>query len=112
MSASCVPGSWLPCQGSRAQKRSISAAQVQLDYADLSERLDWALTHDAEAHAIAEQAAVVARLNLRIEDVECYWCARAASMRIGCCRRCCVGCPARLHCTRMQWLVLRVSCCA
>ena len=49
--------------------------QVRLDYADLGERLDWALTHDAEAHVIAQQAAVIARLHLRIEDVECYWCA-------------------------------------
>ena len=48
---------------------------MQLDYADLSERLDWALTHDAEAHVLAEQALVVARLHLRIEDMECYWCA-------------------------------------
>ena len=47
--------------------------QVRLDYADLGERLDWALTHDAEAHVIAQQAAVIARLHLRIEDVECYW---------------------------------------
>ncbi len=52
--------------------------QVQLDYADLSERLDWALTHDAEAHVIAEQALVVARLHLRIEDMECYWCVLSA----------------------------------
>ena len=56
---------------------------MQLDYADLSERLDWALTHDAEAHSIAEQAAVVARLHLRLEDVECYWCALAACLPIG-----------------------------
>ncbi len=56
---------------------------MQLDYADLSERLDWALTHDAEAHSIAEQAAVVARLHLRLEDVECYWCALAGCLRKG-----------------------------
>ncbi len=51
----------------------LHTLQVRLDYADLSERLDWALTHDAAAHEIAQQAAVVARLHLRIEDVECYW---------------------------------------
>ncbi|KAK9839771.1 hypothetical protein WJX81_000416 [Elliptochloris bilobata] len=52
---------------------SVHYLPVRLDYADLSERLDWALTHDAEAHVIAQQAAIVARLHLRIEDVECYW---------------------------------------
>jgi hypothetical protein len=98
--------------GFHTQKCPNPAVQVQLDYADLSERLDWALTHDAEAHAIAEQAAVVARLNLRIEDVECYWCAHAAGMRAGCCHRCCIVCPPRLHQIDTQWLLPWVSGCA
>ena len=59
--------------GQRRLNKAGRCLQVRLDYADLGERLDWALTHDAEAHLIAQQAAVIARLHLRIEDVECYW---------------------------------------
>ena len=61
-------GSW-----SHMRYSSLHTLQVRLDYADLSERLDWALTHDSAAHEIAQQAAVIARLHLRIEDVECHW---------------------------------------
>ncbi|EIE18580.1 hypothetical protein COCSUDRAFT_45356 [Coccomyxa subellipsoidea C-169] len=46
---------------------------VGLDFQDLQGKLDWALSHDKEAHAIAEQAALQAKLFIRPEDIQCYW---------------------------------------
>jgi hypothetical protein len=46
---------------------------VRLDFADLQSRLDWARAHDKQAHAIAEQAALQAKLFIRYEDMQCYW---------------------------------------
>lgn len=46
---------------------------VKLDFSNLQEQLDWALGHDKEAQAIAEQAALQARMFIRAEDIECYW---------------------------------------
>ncbi len=46
---------------------------VGLDFQDLQGKLDWALSHDMEAHAIAEQAALQAKLFIRPEDIQCYW---------------------------------------
>ena len=46
---------------------------VRLDFGDLQGKLDWALSHDREAHAIAEQAALQAKMFIRSEDIQCYW---------------------------------------
>ena len=46
---------------------------MRLDFSNLQEQLDWALAHDKEAQAIAEQAALQARLFIRSEDIACYW---------------------------------------
>jgi len=46
---------------------------VRFDFSDLQSKLEWAITHDKEAQAIAEQAALQARLFIRPEDIQCYW---------------------------------------
>lgn len=46
---------------------------VRLDFMDLQAKLDWALGHDKQAQAIAEQAALQAKLFIRFEDMQCYW---------------------------------------
>lgn len=52
---------------------TIALMAIRLDFRDLQARLDWAISHDKEAQAIAEQAALQARMFIRREDIQCYW---------------------------------------
>ena len=53
--------------------RQHTAVQVRLDFSDLQQRLAWAISHDAEAAAMAERAAAHARRFIRSADIRCYW---------------------------------------
>lgn len=74
---------WCPALKNRARKDAEHALQnsevktalmaIRLDFRDLQARLDWAISHDKEAQAIAEQAALQARMFIRREDIQCYW---------------------------------------
>lgn len=46
---------------------------VKFDFSDLESKLEWALTHDAQAEAIAQRGKAFAYSRLRNEDIECYW---------------------------------------
>ena len=63
----------LPRERGDGLRSRACAAQVRLDFSDLQQRLAWALTHDAEAAAMAERTAVHARRHIRVEDISCYW---------------------------------------
>lgn len=50
----------------------VHYVHLNVTLADLEERLEWAMKHDAEAQAMAERALAVAQTRLRIVDMECY----------------------------------------
>ena len=46
---------------------------VKADFSDLIEKVEWAITHDDDARAIARNGAQFVREHLHMTRVHCYW---------------------------------------